>query len=327
MNTRIDKAVLRGLHAEQWQMIKSLRGGYSQASVCLIEVNDQQFIIKLDDVSQKHLGLDRSYAAYAIAAENNLAPKVYYANAEEGIVLMQHVVHQPLPPRTPQFVKDIAGVIRQLHAGPAFGAWLTPLAIVRYVCDQMPSILKENTLIKTAISMLPAFEEMLNDPADRRPCHGDLNPSNILYDGERYLLVDWASASQNNLYFDLACCASFAFAHHDELAEALLQEYLGREPDNSEIKKYASMRLFAKLFYGLVIVATACRDGYQCNLSEGELAELPAFKHLYSKVLEGSEDFANTEVRFKLGAAFLNQAVSCQLLLNDELAVVTKPRF
>lgn len=327
MNNRIDKAVLIGLNAKEWRMKKKLAGGYSQSEVCLIEVNDQQYVIKLDDISQQQSVLNRSYAAHAIAAEKKLAPKIFYANAEEGVVLMEYIENQALPKQSLQLVKEIAAVISQLHAGPEFPEWISPLTIAQYVSAQMPSTLKDKNVIKTALGMLPSFEKMLNDPADMRPCHGDLNPNNILYDGKCFRFADWDSASQKNLYFDLASCATFLFAQHDELANALLQAYCGREPTEVENKKYASMRVFAKLFYGLVIAVTACRDGYQCVMSENEKDELPSFKHLYGKMADGSDDFANAAFRFKLGIALLHDAVSCQLLLKDGLASATTKRM
>ena len=37
------------------------------------------------------------------------------------------------------------------------------------------------------------------DKDDLRPCHCDIHPFNLLYDGNDFWLVDWAIAAQENL--------------------------------------------------------------------------------------------------------------------------------
>ena len=40
------------------------------------------------------------------------------------------------------------------------------------------------------------------------PCDNDLKPQTILYDGERFWLVDWEAAFQNDRHHDLAVVAN-----------------------------------------------------------------------------------------------------------------------
>ena len=59
-----------------------------------------------------------------------------------------------------------------------------------------------------------AVERMLAEPVPGcdRPSvlsHNDLNPSNLAYDGERLVLLDWDVAGPNDAFYDLAAVAVF----------------------------------------------------------------------------------------------------------------------
>jgi len=66
-------------------------------------------------------------------------------------------------------------------------------------------------------------------PPRQRPLvtsHNDMNPSNLVFDGERLLLIDWDMAGPNNPFHDLATVAMF-LRMDDATASALIAAYDG----------------------------------------------------------------------------------------------------
>jgi aminoglycoside phosphotransferase (APT) family kinase protein len=73
-----------------------------------------------------------------------------------------------------------------------------------------------------------AVEKILAEeppPADRMVLsHGDVNPTNLVFDGERLLLVDWEIAGANDPYYDLAAASVF-LRFDDRARDELLDTY------------------------------------------------------------------------------------------------------
>ena len=70
--------------------------------------------------------------------------------------------------------------------------------------------------------------------------HNDVNPFNVLFDGDRLWLIDWEIAFRNDPFADVACVANnFAdpVAHAgsaEALEDALLHAWLGHAPGSSD---------------------------------------------------------------------------------------------
>ena len=59
--------------------------------------------------------------------------------------------------------------------------------------------------------------------------HNDVNPTNLVWDGERLLLIDWDAAGPNDPFYDLAAVAVF-LRMDDETSKALLAAHDGAMP-------------------------------------------------------------------------------------------------
>jgi len=59
--------------------------------------------------------------------------------------------------------------------------------------------------------------------------HNDMNPSNLVFDGERLLLLDWDMAGPNDPFYDLAAVAMF-LRMDDPTASALIAAYDAAPP-------------------------------------------------------------------------------------------------
>ena len=74
-------------------------------------------------------------------------------------------------------------------------------------------------------------------------CHNDAQRSNFLQAGDKTYLLDWEFAGNNDPMYDIACFGNIDFAH----ATSLLPVYLGRTPNQDEMKRLTLWRTFQAL--------------------------------------------------------------------------------
>ena len=303
-------AVARGLTAAfgvaEPDSIVALGGGLSGAGVFRIRVGGIAYLLRLDQARDGFRDPLRAYACMRIAAAGLLAPRVRYADAEDGVAIMDFIEERPLSLEycgTPdQLVVEAAQTVRALHAGPPF----PPLVDYLDGIDALVAQFQARGLVAPAAmaELLDRYRELRaryrTDPADLVASHNDLNPRNILYDGSRLWLVDWESAFLADRYVDLACIANL-FARTPAQEDLLLATYFGAA-DATRRARLQVMRQVNHLFYGLVM-ANAVGDQPQArDLSGRSLEDLHEALTLGEPVLD-TEAGRFGYVRARLAAA------------------------
>jgi aminoglycoside phosphotransferase (APT) family kinase protein len=94
------------------------------------------------------------------------------------------------------------------------------------------------------------------DSANHVSSHNDLNPGNILFDGQRLWMIDWETSGRNDSMTDIAILTE-NFARTPELEQALVEAWLGRHPDRSGRARLRLMRKLTRLYYAGILLATA----------------------------------------------------------------------
>lgn len=303
-------AVARGLTAAfgvaEPDSIVALGGGLSGAGVFRIRVGGIAYLLRLDQARDGFRDPQRAYACMRIAAAGLLAPRVRYADAEDGVAIMDFIEERPLSLEycgTPdELVVEAAQTVRALHAGPPF----PPLVDYLDGIDALVAQFQARGLVAPAAmaELLDRYRELRaryrTDPADLVASHNDLNPRNILYDGSRLWLVDWESAFLADRYVDLACIANLV-ARTPAQEDLLLATYFGAA-DATRRARLQVMRQVNHLFYGLVM-ANAVGDQPQArDLSGRSLEDLHEALTLGEPVLD-TEAGRFGYVRARLAAA------------------------
>src|SRR5262249_24574724 len=136
-------------------------------------------------------------------------------------------------------------------------------------------------------------------------CHNDPNPRNILFDGQRALLVDWELAWRNDPLVDVAILTT-EIVEAEELQSVLLEATFGRKPDDRMRARLKVIRLLTRLFYGPIVL-----DSLTGSLSKPD-ASLAMFTQasLRSAIAEGRLKSGTAETAYAFAmmslAAFLD---------------------
>ena len=223
----VDRALQSAFGCTNLDTISPLSGGMSGAAIYRIRVGGIAYLLRIEGGRDSFRNPERWHRCMRIAADAALAPRVRYADAGDGVAIMDFLPEQPLAldyaGDRADLMTDLAQTIRALHQAPAFPS------LVDYM-DGMDAILgpflASGILDPQATTALFArFAQVQaawrSDPADLVSSHNDLNPRNILYDGRRLWLVDWESSFLADRYVDLAALANF-FAH-DAAEEEILR--------------------------------------------------------------------------------------------------------
>ena len=205
--------------------LRELRGGLTNRTY-RVERDGGSFILRLDSEHTRLFGLDRAceQAILDQAAEQGLAPRVVFADADAGVLLSQYVAGSNWSVRDLERdsnLERLAELLRRVHALPQCGKSFDANRIARRYCENLSS---HPDLHTYGIRCLKVIAENAST-ATPRCCHNDVVAENIVASPE-LILLDWEYACDNDELFDLAS----TIAYHD-LSEAqagvLLSAYAG----------------------------------------------------------------------------------------------------
>ena len=307
---RIELAVLSGLGTSKWEIYRLLHGGLSGAATYLLSARDKSYVVKLEETENAKIDFDRYMKVLEIASKQSYSPTVYYADPENGVILMDFIDGKPCNYSSHETVKNFAEFIKHIHSGPLFPKWLSIFDVLDHFYNTLDDKYKNSDILMKNMEMIQTLKDELSDPADVRPCHNDINPGNLLFDGAHLFLVDWVSASPQNFYFDLSCCAIFFYHANNELLELFLHSYFGRELTKDEKLKFSLMRQFANIYFGIGFLSVSSRGTNDLPaLSSEEISSLPAYSNFMKGVGSGQINLGDSGKQQSLGYIFLKTAL------------------
>jgi len=243
-------------------------------SACAAAFVSAPYLLRLETARDAFRNPQRSYPCMRAAADAGVAPPLHHADATAGIAIMDFLPRRPLleyPSGASGLMRDLGSMIARLQATPFF----PPLGDYAFVLERMLALIRESNLFSAGLldPHAEGFERIRQaypwNSSALVSSHNDINPGNILFDGERLWLIDWEIAFRTEPLVDIAIVANnFAVTPAEE--DALLQAWLGRAPDRSLRARLLLMRLLTRLFYGCLMLSMFI--GRQATESE-----LPAF--------------------------------------------------
>jgi aminoglycoside phosphotransferase (APT) family kinase protein len=281
-------------------------GGASAARVFRLTIGGADRLLRVEGAVDAIRNPARQYACMRIAAEAGVAPSLIYADARDGVAITDFVtVAAPDLSRTREDrLRALVQTVRTLHAAPLFpplvdifegiGAGIAQTGVA-----QVLPRASQNLMARLHGELARAYPRR---EQDRVSSHNDLNPGNVLFEGDRTWIVDWESAFAADRYMDLAAAANWFAA--DEREEALiLQTYFGAAPDDDRRARFFIMQQANRLFYAAMLLnaAAAERPGFRVAV-----ADLHALR--LSEIRGEMASMTSFDGRVRFAQAFLNSA-------------------
>jgi aminoglycoside phosphotransferase (APT) family kinase protein len=281
--------------------ISQMTGGASGATTLKVEVGAHAFLLRLDPGRRGFQNPARSYPCLRAAAAAGIAPAVHHADEVAGIVLMDFVSERPataFPGGQPALVRSLGDLVARLQATAPFPVVMEDFGAL---VDAMLNLVVDGGLFAAGVldRHVAGLERIRAEyPSGVAPvsAHNDINPRNVLFDGERLWLVDWELAFGNDPFADLANIAN-NFSEVSDVDNLVLEGWLGRAPDDDTRLRLALMRDLHRLFYaGLMLsefvgqrepeaeLIAPTQDEFRAALARGELRGTPELLFVLGKM-------------------------------------------
>jgi hypothetical protein len=307
-------AVARGLREafglRSFDDICMMTKGHTTSLVYRIVAGGSPFLLKIivrkDDPT-------RHFTCMRTAAEAGLAPRVWYTNIEDKILITDFVEAAPFP--VEDALVRIPATLRSLHALPPFPGVPDHInTSCLFLVNQGPALdgflrrfQAANILPKSESEAFFAAHEQIaaahaRHDSDMVSSHNDLfKPDNTLFDGHRVWLVDWEAAFRNDRYADLAVVANSVVTTEAE-ERIYLREYFGQPPNSYQLARFFLMRQLTHIFYSMAYLMQVA-NGKPLDRSE----TAPEFRDFHRRMWAGEVNLADSHSKLDYGRIHLER--------------------
>lgn len=263
--------------------IAPVTGGASGALTYRVEADGRAYLLRLETPVRNGLrDPRRAFACMRTAADAGLAPALHHADPETGVAIMDFIEQKPLadyPGGRAALARDLGGLIARLQATPAF----PPVADYPLIVQGLFGYIRGSGLFAPGLldphaEVLARVCEAYRYDGPQVSSHNDVNPRNILFDGERLWLIDWELSFRADPLVDIAILA-IESAPTPELEAALFEGWLGHAPDAALRARYELVRRLTTLFYACLMLtfsASLPREAPDTDLTALTLEEFAA---------------------------------------------------
>lgn len=287
--------------------ITRIGAGMSGAGVYRVEAAGSAYVLKVADAGSRE-GWHARLAMHRAAAAAGVAPAVIHVDEARFAVLSELVADRGFPmllmnPATRAAGLDLIGTtLHRVHALPlpADAAAPDPLDMLAGFWASLAGF------------ALPGFvadivERMRAEPVPPREravalCHNDVNPTNLAFDGERLLLLDWDVAGPNDPLYDIATVAMF-MRLDDDACRAVLSAHDGA-PVAALPPRFHYLRRLVAVLAGCALLQVARRRGYPGSTAE-TLEATPALIDVYQRMRAGTLSSATPQGQWTFALALI----------------------
>ncbi len=263
--------------------------GLSGAGVYRVEAGGRVYVLKVGNETEPADAWRGRVAIQRLAAEAGLGPRVVHHDELHRAVLSEHVADRGFTARvtTPQTrdatVDELGRVMRRVHELPLpdGAAWQEPRETFKPVWAGLTDFALP-TFVRAAVDDVLA--EPPPPPERLVLSHNDPNPSNLVFDGQRLLLLDWDAAGPNEPFYDLAALALF-LRLNDSTAAKLIAAH-DAAPPTALPPRFRYARRLAAAASGTMAFHLARRAGHAGG--EWPRNEVPTLAGVYAGLSSGT---------------------------------------
>lgn len=190
--------------------------------ITLYEPCDRTYIVRV--MSHVHSTLEDRQKEILLTQQMSdlgIAPKVYYGNPYQGVLVMEYVTAHPLEGNhAGMALQSLAHKLKKVHGLDVRPYRSLGQDKIEGLLHRVASVTKSGVhalyahnakpskfaIFEQALKAYTALQKILEaDISSARVlCHLDLNKTNLLFDGPEAWIIDWDLADQGDVYLDLA---------------------------------------------------------------------------------------------------------------------------
>lgn len=294
--------------------IAKIAAGLSGAGVYRVDADGRSYVLKTAGPHDAVDGWRARTAMLRAAADAGVAPAVVHVDDERRAVVTELVVDRSFVARLIQpstrdaALGELAAVLRRVHAIPlpdGAAAGREPRAFLEAIWTGLrgfPLPAWTGDVVRRVLDESPP-------PAERAPVlsHNDPNPSNLLYDGARLLLLDWDTAGPNDPFYDLAAVA--VFLRLDDATCAQLIAAHDEAPVAASLPAcFVYLRRAIAALCGTMFLHVARGSGHAGARGDETFERAPSLGDVHGGMRAGTLDVRSPDGQWAFGQALLKES-------------------
>lgn len=294
--------------------ITRVAAGLSGAGVYRVDAEGRSFVLKLAGAADPLTTWQRRCQTQAQAAQAGLAPAIVHVDEQRRAVLCEFVVDRSFPmfygdPRTREAaIAKLGRMLRKLHALPLppDAEPKPPRGVLSGIWSGLSGHLPLPSFVAEAVQRVLAEAPPASDRA-LVLSHNDVNPTNLVYDGEALLLLDWDTVGPNDPLYDPAAISVF-LRMDEQGCRSLLSAYedrgLSRLPE-----RFGYHRRLVAALCGAVFLHLARHAGHPGARDGDTLEATLSLGDLYQEFRSGALSVATGDGKWRFGLALLKESL------------------
>ncbi len=230
--------------------VEAIEEGFTNKVYKILESGQPKWVLRLPMPESQCFQIDRQteLSVWQQAAQQGLTSQILWHNPQ-GVVLSEFLTGSTLPlevQHTQASIEQVCRQLKRLHDMP-------PIKLHYDVQSIIADWLEQIRLHENFVSVSAQWRQVSNWfealPTVALPehlvlAHNDLNPKNLIIDGQKLWLIDWESAGMNDPLFDVAVLAHSQHLQPEHI-EIVCQSLLGQHFTSGLAKR---VLLYRKLY-------------------------------------------------------------------------------
>jgi aminoglycoside phosphotransferase (APT) family kinase protein len=291
-----------------------IAAGLSGAGVYRVDASGRAVVLKVGGADEPVAAWRRKLQIQQLAADAGVAPRILHTDEGRRAVVSELVADRSFPAlyadpgKRDGAIVLLGRMLRRVHELPV-PAGAEP-ADARAFLEKVSAELADFPLPRFVVEAIGGALAEQAPPSDRAPVvsHNDVNPTNLAYDGERLLLLDWDTAGLNDPLYDLASIAVF-LRMDDATCCALLAAH-DDAPAAELPPRFAYNRRLMAVLGGTVFLQLARRSGHPGATGAETLDNTASLIEFYQQMRTGALNIATAAGQWAFGLALVKSAVA-----------------
>jgi aminoglycoside phosphotransferase (APT) family kinase protein len=295
--------------------ISKIAVGLSGAGVYRVDAAGRTYVMKVAREGEPLEPWRAKLHIQRLAADAGVTPPVIHVDEDRRVVLSAFVTDRSFfafygnPGTRDAAIALLGRTVRRIHDIPIpLGAGvLDPRQFVATIWEGPLAGFAVPTFVSDAVRRVLDEEPT---PSDRAPVlsHNDFNPTNLIYDGEHLVLLDWDTPGPNDPYYDLAT-ASLFLRMDEETCRKLLSAY-GDASASGLPARFVYDRRVVGTLCGAAFMHLARQGGHGGATGAETLDSTLSLAEIYQQMRAGTLSIATADGQWAFGLALVKAGMT-----------------